>query len=184
MVQAPAFTSRYNGLSNTLVNEVMVTGDILDISKTKFDISKINNASYKALWDTGATNSVITQDIVDGLSLKPIGMTKVHTASHTVDAEVYMISILLPNKICIPNLRVTKGNITGYPMLIGMDVINKGDFAVTHHQGKTSFSFRSPSLCEIDFTKQTMPADPRMRKVPRNDPCPCGSGKKYKKCHG
>jgi len=22
------------------------------------------------------------------------------------------------------------------------------------------------------------------RKVGRNDPCPCGSGKKYKKCHG
>jgi len=23
-----------------------------------------------------------------------------------------------------------------------------------------------------------------MPKVGRNDPCPCGSGKKYKKCHG
>ncbi|EHF5014924.1 hypothetical protein AA621_005056, partial [Enterobacter hormaechei] len=22
------------------------------------------------------------------------------------------------------------------------------------------------------------------RKVGRNDPCPCGSGKKYKACHG
>lgn len=22
------------------------------------------------------------------------------------------------------------------------------------------------------------------RKIGRNDPCPCGSGKKYKKCHG
>ena len=22
------------------------------------------------------------------------------------------------------------------------------------------------------------------RKVGRNDPCPCGSGKKYKRCHG
>ncbi|MDX1387376.1 MAG: SEC-C metal-binding domain-containing protein, partial [bacterium] len=24
----------------------------------------------------------------------------------------------------------------------------------------------------------------KMPKVGRNDPCPCGSGKKYKKCHG
>ena len=24
----------------------------------------------------------------------------------------------------------------------------------------------------------------RVAKVGRNDPCPCGSGKKYKKCHG
>ncbi|TXH48029.1 MAG: hypothetical protein E6Q93_27260 [Burkholderiaceae bacterium] len=23
-----------------------------------------------------------------------------------------------------------------------------------------------------------------MPKVGRNDPCPCGSGKKYKQCHG
>jgi preprotein translocase subunit SecA len=29
-----------------------------------------------------------------------------------------------------------------------------------------------------------IPAKPSMPKVGRNDPCPCGSGKKYKKCHG
>ena len=27
-------------------------------------------------------------------------------------------------------------------------------------------------------------ASPAMPKVGRNDPCPCGSGKKYKQCHG
>ncbi len=33
----------------------------------------------------------------------------------------------------------------------------------------------------------TGPVAPIRRKAPkvgRNDPCPCGSGKKYKKCHG
>jgi preprotein translocase subunit SecA len=25
---------------------------------------------------------------------------------------------------------------------------------------------------------------PTRKKVRPNDPCPCGSGKKYKKCHG
>ncbi len=29
--------------------------------------------------------------------------------------------------------------------------------------------------------KQPVIADP---KIGRNDPCPCGSGKKYKQCHG
>jgi preprotein translocase subunit SecA len=29
-----------------------------------------------------------------------------------------------------------------------------------------------------------MPARRDMAKVGRNDPCPCGSGKKYKNCHG
>ena len=27
-------------------------------------------------------------------------------------------------------------------------------------------------------------AGKRATKIGRNDPCPCGSGKKYKKCHG
>ena len=32
-----------------------------------------------------------------------------------------------------------------------------------------------------DVIKQVKREEP---KVGRNDPCPCGSGKKYKKCHG
>lgn len=31
---------------------------------------------------------------------------------------------------------------------------------------------------------QTNTADPKFQDVGRNDPCPCGSGKKFKKCHG
>ena len=31
---------------------------------------------------------------------------------------------------------------------------------------------------QVQTIKRTQP------KVGRNDPCPCGSGKKYKKCHG
>jgi preprotein translocase subunit SecA len=32
-----------------------------------------------------------------------------------------------------------------------------------------------------DVIRQVKREEP---KVGRNDPCPCGSGKKYKKCHG
>ncbi|MFO5759182.1 SEC-C metal-binding domain-containing protein, partial [Klebsiella pneumoniae] len=31
---------------------------------------------------------------------------------------------------------------------------------------------------------QDLAAQTGERKVGRNDPCPCGSGKKYKQCHG
>ncbi|MDP2883541.1 MAG: SEC-C metal-binding domain-containing protein [Ignavibacteria bacterium] len=30
----------------------------------------------------------------------------------------------------------------------------------------------------------TEPSKPKQIRIRRNDPCPCGSGKKYKKCHG
>ncbi|MCG2690731.1 SEC-C domain-containing protein [Candidatus Parcubacteria bacterium] len=43
--------------------------------------------------------------------------------------------------------------------------------------------FAAPSL--VDRAKQfSAPADAAGHKVGRNDPCPCGSGKKYKKCCG
>ena len=38
-----------------------------------------------------------------------------------------------------------------------------------------------------DVLNQFMPTDPvrrTERKIGRNEPCPCGSGKKYKKCCG
>ena len=181
-IPVTSFTSRYKGLSPVLLNDVGVSSKIFQTSESKVDKKDIPSLLYKALWDTGATNCVITQKVVDELNLKPTGMKKVHTASHTVDAEVYMVSIFLPNRVCMPNIHVTKGNITGHDMLIGMDVINQGDFAVSNHNGKTVFSFRMPSLTEIDYTKK--PEHETSSKISRNSPCPCGSGKKYKKCCG
>ncbi len=35
-----------------------------------------------------------------------------------------------------------------------------------------------------DGTTSARPQRRAVPKVGRNDPCPCGSGKKYKKCHG
>lgn len=37
---------------------------------------------------------------------------------------------------------------------------------------------------EAPVTKEETLRDAQGKKVGRNDPCPCGSGKKYKKCHG
>jgi preprotein translocase subunit SecA len=37
---------------------------------------------------------------------------------------------------------------------------------------------------ELSGASRKTESDPKFDKVGRNDPCPCGSGKKYKKCHG
>jgi len=93
--------------------------------------------------------------------------------------------MLLPNNVGVSQLRVTQGIINGADVLIGMDVITKGDFALSNFQGKTTFCFRIPSVERIDFdpNRKTTSLNPS-RKIGRNDSCPCGSGKKYKKCHG
>ncbi|MCK4911673.1 MAG: SEC-C domain-containing protein [Thermodesulfovibrionales bacterium] len=83
----------------------------------------------------------------------------------------------------MPSVRVTKGDMGG-DILIGMDIMSKGDFAVSNHGGNTTFTFRMPSIEEIDFNSKKNPPVKSDKKVGRSDPYPCGSGKKYKKCHG
>ena len=39
-------------------------------------------------------------------------------------------------------------------VLIGMDIISRGDFAITHPGGRTKFSFRVPSQADIDFVEE------------------------------
>ncbi len=118
---------------------------------------------YEAIWDTGATASVITEKIISECGLKPISVAKVHGANGEYLTEVYLISLLLPNRVGFNVLRVTKGRLPGdCDMLVGMDVISQGDFAVTNYGQKTCFSFRCPSLERIDFTGTVLepPAPP------------------------
>lgn len=109
---------------------------------------------FDAIWDTGATNSVITQSVVDALGLVSTSMAKVHGVGGEEIAEVYLVNIRLPNNVTFANLHVTKGKLIGADMLIGMDIIGQGDFAVTNYGGITKFSFRLPSQKHIDFVEQ------------------------------
>ena len=40
------------------------------------------------------------------------------------------------------------------------------------------------SFSHGDGSATQQPQERQQKKVGRNDPCPCGSGKKFKKCHG
>lgn len=181
---AKSFTVRYNGRTNTLMVEMWISTPVGPGADAALLSGTINNAKkYIGIWDTGATNSVISQKVVDEWNLKPIGIAQVHSVTETKLCETFLVSILLPNKVIVPAIRVTKGELVGCDVLIGMDIIGGGDFAVTHKDGKTTFSFRYPSIEEIDFvTKKPEPTN--STKISRNSPCPCGSGKKYKKCCG
>ncbi|HEC64491.1 MAG TPA: hypothetical protein ENI23_04280 [bacterium] len=116
-------------------------------------------------------------------------MVEVYHAGGKTFCETYLVNIFLRNNVGISGIRVTKGNLgTNADVLIGMDIITQGDFAITNLNGRTVFSFRIPSIECIDFLKQkpsTLPSSiVEIPNVGRNAPCPCGSGKKYKNCHG
>ena len=106
------------------------------------------------------------------------------------EVNVYFATITLNNKNISVSTFVTEceelSEDSSVGMLIGMNIITKGDFAVTNYQGNTTMSFRVPSLQKIDFVTGMKTGQPIIKdKVPgKNDPCNCGSGKKYKHCCG
>src|SRR5690606_24653632 len=140
------------------------------------------------LWDTGATNSCITRSTAQALGLSPISKTIVQHAKGQTVSNVYLVNIYLPNNVAIQHIRVTECADNGtWGVIIGMDIITMGDFAITNVSGKTVFSFRFPSREQIDFlpsNQKKLQKNNDVPKVGRNDRCPCGSGKKYKHCHG
>ena len=95
--------------------------------------------------------------------------------------NVYAINLFLPNQVAFNFVKVTEGILNDFDLLIGMNIITMGDFSITNVGGNTIFSFRVPSVKEVDLvTERQTPAV--STKVGRNSLCPCGSGKKYKQC--
>lgn len=109
--------------------------------------------TVKALWDTGATNSCVSADVVSRLGLDATGKLPMLTPSGKDVVNTYLVDIILPNDVPISDLMVCDSKIgnQGIGMLIGMDIINRGDFVVSNYQGKTVFSFRMPSESVMDF---------------------------------
>lgn len=135
-------------------------GVSLPVTPDEAKIQQVEPRNYLAIWDTGATHSAITKKVVDDLGLKPTGVRETRHADGKSLNNTYLVNILLPNKVIVGNVRVTEVKLIPDDntsddkqpqLLIGMDIIGLGDFAVTNADGKTTFSFRVPSVKEINF---------------------------------
>ena len=63
------------------------------------------------------------------------------------------------------------------------------DAATIHYEGTMRLSGTEAYAPILEMMDKVLAAKPKTirreePKVQRNDPCPCGSGKKYKNCHG
>ena len=70
------------------------------------------------------------------------------------NAPMYYINLVVFADLHFPNLSVAEGKFMGTDVLIGMDIINRGDFAVSNRNGATWFSFRIPSVEDFDFAAE------------------------------
>ena len=181
-----AFTREYSSIVPSLLEKVYLTPP--DVYQTGSNFQIDDKYKITGVWDTGASNTAISEKIVEKLQLPTISMSRVNTANGYIDATQHVIDLFLPNKVVIKGLHVTSAKLADpVQILIGMDVISKGDFSVSNFNNKTTVSFRIPSLGETDYVSlinSQFPFKNPNNETGRNDPCPCGSGKKFKKCCG
>jgi len=148
-----AFTVSWNGQTNVLSSDIGVS---IPFNPDSYQLEP-DILSYKAIWDTGATCSVITKDVAKKLGLEPVSKTIVRGVGGEKIENVYLVNFYLPNKVMIPFVRITECDELGgneFGVLIGMDIISIGDFAVTNVNGKTTMSYRYPSIKTIDYVKE------------------------------
>ena len=135
-----AFEKEYPYISDVLID----TADV-----------KYNNleTSEYALWDTGATRTCNSHEVAKASNLIPIGKIDMLGSSGIFTSNTYLVNILLPNNIPVTDILVQEADIgaAGIGLLIGMDIITSGDFSVSNYNGKTAFTFRTPSQRKIDY---------------------------------
>lgn len=114
------------------------------------DIKRVKVA--RSLWDTGASVSLISARVAKVLGLTSIGKSGVSGYNEGVDVkDTFCVHIGLPTGDIVTNIMAMEFDSDEYDVVIGMDIICKGDLAVTNKDDKTTFSFRIPSSEEIVF---------------------------------
>lgn len=153
------FTINYDGIANAI--KVSVSMQFAAALLKEGESPQLDTCL--GLWDTGATNSAITEMQAKKLNLKPTGSKMVSGLGGTLIKNTYVIDVILPNNVLIPSLSVTeldspkneKGeSIETFGLLIGMDIISRGDFSITNFEGKTVMSFRMPSMTKHDYVRE------------------------------
>ena len=177
-----ALTYHYNEIKDQIATDVTIK-------------NRLGNQfiTTKGIWDTGAQNSVITQKAAYELGLVALGRTKTTGVHGAKEVNIYSIEIVLNNPNITIKCLVTEcerlskdGSIN---LLIGMNIISMGDFVLSNYDGKTSMTFRVPSLERKDFVAEIKEQNKLIAihnawAAQGNNKCPCGSGKLWKNCHG
>jgi SEC-C motif/Aspartyl protease len=180
-----AFTLKANGIIREIISDVGVSVPFVTAGGVVND-KDVTIHRTKGLWDTGATGSCVTVSTAKTLGLIPTGKVISNHAQGQSTVNTYLVNLYLPNNLVIPNVRVTEcADTNSFGVIIGMDVITNGDLSITNVGGKTVVSFRMPSIKMLDYVQEANDTRAKVfAKVGRNDLCPCGSGKKFKHCHG
>lgn len=140
MIDVYGITAQYKGLSNRLVTKAKILNSELCCEED-------------AQWDTGASISCVSEEVAKKLDLTNIAYKNIATPSSSDTVRSFVVDVALTDDLIIRNVQVCESKIgmQKIGLLIGMNILSKGDFAVSNFNGRTTFTFRSPSIEEIDF---------------------------------
>lgn len=146
------FTHFTDNLLFSIITECKVYPGIpVESIKTEKDLPPSFDA-VNVLWDTGSEVTLINPRVVKQLNLKSFSYTELDGIGGSETNKTYIIHIKLPTGDYAFNVEAIETANTGeYDVVIGMDIISFGDFALTNKNNKSMFSFRFPSECHIDF---------------------------------
>ena len=184
-ITSNAFSLKHDHITRAIITDVYVSDSVSPV-ETPPTGEEPNAHKCRGLWDTGATNSVISKRLVDKLKIPAVSKVPINGVNGRFTTTTHVIDLWLPNYFVVRRVNVSMGIFSpDFDVLIGMDIISKGDFSISNYNGQTVFSFRSPSMADTDYVRQlTLVEQNHVNKISRNAPCPCGSGRKYKNCCG
>ncbi|MDR1598786.1 MAG: hypothetical protein LBS11_02765 [Oscillospiraceae bacterium] len=144
-----SFTIRYgSGKTYSLISAVTV----LPLSDSNpADEERIVHCN--AIWDAGASITCVSQRVARKLSLELFPEMNARAGSGLCLCPPCIIGLILSNGIRLDGVAALATNLNenDFDVIIGLDVISKGDFAVISSGGETIFSYRYPSMQVIDF---------------------------------
>lgn len=141
----PSFTTQVANLQEVgpVVEIKLAVGTIIEdiFQKNSQNIPTAIQAA--AMIDTGATGTVVREDIVKQLDLHPVGTTLINTPSSTnVQCYEYLVRLLFPNNVVVETV-VIAAPLQGQHIqcLIGRDVLKHGVFIYTGYINTFTLSF-------------------------------------------
>jgi hypothetical protein len=135
------FTTDFGGL----VNEIATAAQVESLQTGE-------SINARAVWDTGAQMTVITSDLARKISLAPDGVATIRGVTGEERVNTYTVNLVLPSGYAVQTMVLECRASDSFDLLIGMDIISLGDFAISNKDGQAVFSFRVPSMERIDFS--------------------------------
>ena len=109
--------------------------------------------SVKALWDKNFEQTLISDGIIKMINPLQKSKTKIVSKDEIFESAIYSISISLSDEITFRDVEVQNADLSEkeVDIVIGMDIISRGDFEVRNYNNIVEFAFRIPPKNEPIF---------------------------------